>query len=314
MKKLNLILIAALGFIGMKTYAQSSLPFDEQYYIMDKVIINPSFTGATEDIVFRTSHRRQWDNMPDGPVTTLASVHANIVDRLGFGMYFMNDHNGNTKTNSFNLSAGYHIPIGDKEKREQGQFSFGTSLSFAGMHFTGVTELPNDPVYNDLETRVYIPYINFGASATYAGWMIGLSALDIPLSYNSPIVNQYEPSPTFYYGMLGKTINLSSQFSLEPMVAYRSNFDKDSRLDANLRATAKFQDNAIWAGANYRMDFFDGENEALTVSPMLGAKIGRTNLAFSYNIGLSDVKYTGNDGFTAVLGFDLENFFKPGFE
>lgn len=137
-------------------------------------------------------------------VTTIASAHANIVDRVGLGLYFMNDHNGNTKMNSFNLSAAYHIPIGDKKKRQLGQFSFGTSLSFAGMHFTGETELPNDPVYNDMETRVYIPYINFGASATYDGWMIGLSALDIPLSYNNPIVNQYEPSPTFYYGMLAK--------------------------------------------------------------------------------------------------------------
>src|SRR5690625_5972566 len=98
------------------------------------------------------------------------------------------------------------------KNRQDGQFSFGTSLSFAGMHFTGMTEMPNDPVYNDQETRVYIPYINFGASATYHGWMIGLSVLDIPLSYNSPIVNQYEPSPTFYYGMLGdrKSTRLNS--------------------------------------------------------------------------------------------------------
>ncbi|MGB6093858.1 MAG: PorP/SprF family type IX secretion system membrane protein [Moheibacter sp.] len=314
MKKLNLLLITALSFISMKSFAQSSLPFDEQYYIMDKFLVNPSFTGAEDDVIFRMSHRRQWDNMPDGPVTTIASAHANIVDRVGLGLYFMNDHNGNTKMNSFNLSAAYHIPIGDKKKRQLGQFSFGTSLSFAGMHFTGETELPNDPVYNDMETRVYIPYINFGASATYDGWMIGLSALDIPLSYNNPIVNQYEPSPTFYYAMLAKTINLSSQFELEPMVAYRSNFDKDSRFDGNLKAKAKFEDMAIWAGANYRMDFFDGESQALSVSPMIGAKIGRMNMAFSYNIGLSDMKYEGNDGFTAVLGFDIENFFNPGFE
>src|SRR5690606_39378896 len=66
----------------------------------------------------------------------------------------MNDHNGNTKTNSFNLSAAYHIPIGDGNKKnpeQKNQFSFGTSLSFAGMHFQGITENPNDPVYNDQE-------------------------------------------------------------------------------------------------------------------------------------------------------------------
>lgn len=316
MKKQNILLTLALGVISMCSFAQSSLPFDEQYYIMDKFLVNPSFTGAEDDIIFKASHRRQWDNMPNSPVTTLVSAHANIVDRVGLGVYFMNDHNGNTKTNSFNLSAGYHIPIGDNKKNNydtKNQFSFGTSLSFAGMHFMGEVENPNDPIYNDMETRVYVPYINFGASATYEGWMIGLSVLDIPLSYNDPIVNQYEPSPIFYYGMLGKTINLASNLSLEPMVAYRSNFDEDSRLDANLRAKAKFQDNAVWLGANYRMDFFNGENQSLSVSPMIGAEIGRMNLGFSYNMGLGDMNKEGNNGFTAVLGFDIENFIKPAF-
>ncbi|MDD3771304.1 MAG: PorP/SprF family type IX secretion system membrane protein [Weeksellaceae bacterium] len=314
MKKQNIILTLAFSLLSLTAFAQSSLPFNEQYFLMDKFLVNPSFTGASDDIVFKASHKRQWDNMPESPTTTLASVHANIVDRVGLGMYFMNDHNGNTKTNSFNLSAAYHIPFGNKKNRQQGQFSFGTSLSFAGMHFQGFTENPYDPIYNDNETRVYIPYINFGASATYDGWMIGVSVLDIPLSYNNPIVNEYEPSPKFYYGMLGKTINASSQFEIEPMVAYRSNFDEDSRFDANLRAKYKFNDNAVWLGANYRMDFFNGENQALSVSPMIGVEIGRMNMGFSYNMGLGDTKSEWNNGFTAVLGFNVENFFKPNFE
>lgn len=314
MKRQNILITLTISLLSLGAFAQSSLPFDEQYFIMDKFLINPSLTGATDDIVFKASHRRQWDNLPDGPTTTLVSAHANIVDRVGIGMYFMNDNNGNTKTNSFNISAAYHIPIGDKTKRQDGQFSFGTSLSFAGMHFTGITETQPDPIYNDQEARVYVPYINFGASATYQGWMLGLSVLDIPLSYNSPIVNQYEPSPIFYYGMLGKTFTISEQFELEPAVAYRSNFDEDSRLDANLKAKVKFQENAVWLGANYRMDFFNGENQSLSVSPAIGAEIGRLNMAFSYNIGMSDMKNEGNNGFTATLGYNLENFFKPAFE
>src|SRR5690606_41302416 len=131
MKKQNIIITIALSFISICTFAQSSLPFDEQYFIMDKFLVNPSFTGATDDIVFKASHRRQWDNMPDGPVTTLASVHANIVDRVGLGAYFMNDHNGNNKTNSINLSAAYPIPIRDGNKKnpdQTQQISVGSSF------------------------------------------------------------------------------------------------------------------------------------------------------------------------------------------
>src|SRR5690625_7401324 len=114
---------------------------------MDKFLIHPSFTGDSDDIVFKATHRRQWDNMPNGPVTTLASAHANIVDRLGIGMYFMNDHNDNTKTNSFNIYDSYHITIGNKKIRLDGQLSFVTSMSLAVIHFTGITVLTNDTVY-----------------------------------------------------------------------------------------------------------------------------------------------------------------------
>lgn len=312
MKKQNIFLSFTIGLLSVCTFAQSSLPFDEQYFTMDKFIVNPSIAGTTDDIVIRASHRRQWDNLPNSPNTSILSAHANIVDRVGIGMYFMNDRNGNTKTNSFNLAAAYHIPIGGKgiKNRQDGQFSFGTSLSFAGMHFSGVTEMPNDPIYNDTENRIYIPYINFGASATYKGWMIGLSVLDIPLSYNSPIVNQYEPSPKFYYGMLGKRFDVTSQIEIEPSIAYRTNMDKDSRLDANLRAKYKFDKNAVWVGGSYRTDFF-GDKESLSVSPALGVEIDRLNFAFSYNIGLSDISLEGHNGFSVSLGYDIENFFSP---
>src|SRR5690625_6767315 len=72
MKKQNIIFTIVIGLLSMCSYAQSSLPFDEQYFLMDKFLINPSFTGDSDDIVFKATHRRQWDNMPNGPVTTLA--------------------------------------------------------------------------------------------------------------------------------------------------------------------------------------------------------------------------------------------------
>src|SRR5690625_7835730 len=114
MKKQNIIFTIVIGLLSMCSYAQSSLPFDEQYFLMDKFLINPSFTGDSDDIVFKATHRRQWDNMPNGPVTTLASAHDNIVDRLGIGMYLMNDHNGNTKKNRLYNSESYNIQIVNK--------------------------------------------------------------------------------------------------------------------------------------------------------------------------------------------------------
>lgn len=310
MKKIKHVLSVLTIFAASAAFAQSSLPFDEQYFTSEKFLINPAFAGITDDIAFKVSHRRQWDNLPNSPETTIASIHGVVVDRLAVGAYFMKDRNGNTSTNTFNLAAAYHIPIGEFENRQDGQFSFGSSLSFAGIRFDGQPENLNDPLYMDQST-VYVPYLNLGASVQYKGWTLAASVLDIPLSYNSPMVNELEPSPIFYYGMLGKRFNVSSNFELEPMVAYRMNEESESRLDANLRAKFKVNENAVWVGANYRTDFWGDNNQATAISPAVGAEIGRFNVGAAYNIGLSDISNEGNNGFSISIGYNIENFFSP---
>ena len=147
------MLICGVGF------AQQSVPVYESYFISEEMLINPSLAGDSEDVEFRLYHRQQWQDFNNGPETTVASIHGNIIDRVGLGVYFLNDNNGNTKLNSFNVAAAYHIPIGEPDKRQDGQFSFGTSLTFSGFRFGGITETPNDPLYQG-ETNIFIPYLH----------------------------------------------------------------------------------------------------------------------------------------------------------
>lgn len=314
MKKFKYNIIAVFGMLicGLIT-AQQSIPVYESYFVSEEMLINPSLAGDSEDIEFKAYHRQQWKDFDNGPETTVVSIHGNIIDRVGLGMYFAHDFNGNTRVNSFNLAAAYHIPIGEPDKRQDGQFSFGTSLSFTGFRFGGNTLEPNDPLYQG-ETNIFIPYINFGGSVQYNGWMAGVSVLDLALAYNEPIVNEIEPSPVYFYGMAGKKIKLANSFELEPVVMYRFNKEERKQLDANLRAKVYAGDNAFWAGANYRYDMSGDESEGLSISPMLGAEIGKLNVGFAYNFGLTDIATEGGDGWSISLGYDIDNFFKPGTE
>ncbi|MDG4946487.1 type IX secretion system membrane protein PorP/SprF [Weeksellaceae bacterium KMM 9713] len=308
--KYNIVAVFGMLICGFG-FAQQSVPVYESYFISEKMLINPSFAGDSEDVKAKVYHRQQWKDIDNGPETTVASVHGNIIDRVGLGMYFAADQNGNTKVNSLNLAAAYHIPIGEPGVRQDGQFSFGTSLSFSGFRFGGVTEIPNDPLY-DGETNVFIPYINFGGSVQYKGWMAGVSVLDLALAYNEPMVNELEPSPVYFYGMAGKKLRLAESFELEPVLMYRFNKDERKQLDANLRAKFFSGNNAFWAGANYRHDMSGDQSEGLSISPMLGAELGRLNFGFAYNIGLTDIATEGGDGWSISLGYDIDNFFKPG--
>ncbi len=310
MKKIKHVLSVLTIFIASAAFGQSSLPFDEQYFTVDKFLINPAFAGNTDDIAFKLSHRSQWNKLPKSPQTSIASIHGIVVDRLAIGAYFLQDQNGNTKTSSFNLAAAYHIPIGDFENRQDGQFSFGSSLSFAGIRYNGVPLDLNDPLYID-QQAIYVPYLNLGASVQYKGWTLAASVLDIPLSYNAPIVNGLEPSPVNYYGLLGKRFDVAPKFELEPMVAYRINEESESRIDANLKAKFIMDDNAVWVGANYRTDFWGDKQNASAISPAVGGEIGRFNFSASYNIGLTDIAKEGHNGFSVSVGYNIENFFKP---
>lgn len=308
--KYNIVAVFGMLFCGLVT-AQQSVPVYESYFVSEDMLINPSLAGDSEDVELKLYHRQQWKDFENGPETTVASMHGNVIDRVGLGMYFVNDNNGNTRVNSFNVAASYHIPIGNPEKRQDGQFSFGTSLTFSGFRFGGTTYQPNDPSYEG-ERNIFIPYINFGGSIQYKGWMAGVSVLDLPLAYNEPIVNELEPSPAYFYGMAGKKIKIANSFELEPVVMYRFNKDDRKQLDANLRAKFFSGNNAFWAGANYRYDMSGEENEGLSISPMLGAEIGRLNVGFAYNMGLTDISTEGGDGWSISVGYDLDNFFKPG--
>ncbi len=294
-------------------HAQESLPFYQQYLLSDKALINPSYSGASDDIVVKLTYHKQWGDFDLSPNTQTAMVHANIVDRVGVGAYFFKDENGPVAAQGLNLSAAYHIPLGDDENRSENQFSFGTGVSLWSQSYDWrrvQPENPSDPlVYGD--PSIFLPYLNIGASFIYKGVFGGISVTDIPLSNNTPIVNQIEPSPTWYYFNLGYDWKFGENFSVEPSILMNINTNSERQLDANLLAKYRNENNKFAVGVSYRQDMDENGGQALTMSPIIKADFGRLNMAFSYNIGLSDIATYGGNGFMIGLGYNIENFINP---
>lgn len=308
---MNKIIVAvAFALLAKVGLAQESLPFYQQYLISDKVLINPSYAGSTDDIVVKMSYHKQWSDFDLSPNTQTFVAHANIVDRVGVGAYFFKDENGPVAAQGINLQAAYHIPLGDDENRSENQFSFGTGLSMWSQSYDWRRirpENPNDPlVYGD--PSIFLPYLNLGASFTYKGFFGGISITDIPLSNNTPIVNQIEPSPSWYYFNLGYDWKFNGGISIEPSILMNINTNSERHLDANLLLKYSNESSKIAAGVSYRQDLDENGAQALTVSPLVKADFGRFNFGFSYNIGLSDIATYGGDGFLIGVGYNIENF------
>jgi type IX secretion system PorP/SprF family membrane protein len=102
---LMILLIAALQM-------QAQDPVYSLFYL-NKMALNPAYTGANRDLNFSIISRMQWTGLPGKMQTTTASLDlACPSSKLGFGAMFYNDQAGEgflTKTQG-NFNMAVHLP------------------------------------------------------------------------------------------------------------------------------------------------------------------------------------------------------------
>jgi len=314
MKKFLFLLIALWLLMPCFLLAQSSIPFDQQYLISDdKVLLNPSYTGSTDDIVIKGTYHKQWDKLEKSPSTQTLSGHFNLVDRLGVGAYFFRDENGPITLTGINVSAAYHIPLGDDEDRTEHQFSFGASVSYMsqGYDWSKVNPADNPDPLIGTDKSIFIPYLNLGMSFIYKNFFGGVSVLDIPLGKNIPVVNSIEPSPAWYYFNLGYNWEVEDNLILTPSTMVSLNTNSESMMDLNLTGKYAFEENSISLGVSYRRSLDSKYNQNLFITPFIRAEIGRLNFGAGYSFGQTDISKLAGNGFIFGLGYNIENVFNP---
>lgn len=321
MKK-NLLWIFLVVLLPLKSlFSQEGLPFYNHYLISDKYLINPSYAGVNPEVfTVRGTYRNQWDNLEDSPNTQTLSGHATVVDRLAVGAYVFNDQNGLTSLRGANLSAAYHIPLGDRydSSGEPNRFSFGLSYNFFQQTFDlnriRVVD-PNDPLLQ--EDTYWLHYFNLGASFQYKSFYAGISVLDIPLIDNVPITNAIEPLPTWFYFLAGYKIRAADGIVVEPSLVMNINSNSERHLDANVMAHFGYdeynQGQGISFGISYRQDLDVNGTQALSVSPLLKVGVGQLRAGVAYDIGLSDISDQAGNGLLFSIGWDFANPFNPDF-
>lgn len=111
-----------------------------QYYAVP-MTLNPALTGAfNEDFRVSGIHRRQWQNINAGFLTTAIGFDMNFdafgPDRFGIGVYAYNDQMGEGvfKNNSFSLAGAYHRVLG---KQQRSHLSFGIQGGYASTNLDG---------------------------------------------------------------------------------------------------------------------------------------------------------------------------------
>lgn len=314
------ILFATLCLLFVQQYnAQEGLPFYEHYLVADNYLINPSFAGSNAEILkVRGTHYSQWAGLEDAPSTQTLSAHGRVTNRLAAGFHAFNDRNGATSMRGLNLSAAYHIPIGDGfsyyEDEEENQFSFGLSYNGISQVFDRSkwnAQHPEDPYLQD--TSYFLSYFNLGVNFQYNGIYAGFSVLDMPLGDNRPIVNAIEPLPTWYYFQAGYKWNVAEGIQLEPSLLMNLNSNSERQIDIALRSRLAMGQNAVRLGVNYRTDIDETGTQSLSLTPLVNLEIGQLRLGYAYKMGLTDISREAGDGHLISLGYDFGNPFNYGY-
>lgn len=307
---LFLIIVSHLNLKG-----QEGLPFYQHYLLSDSYLINPSYAGATSDVLkLRGTHYSQWAGLEDAPSTQTLSAHSRVSRRLATGFYVFNDKNGAASIRGFNLSAAYHIPITDEygyEGEDVDKFSFGLSYQGLSQVFDRSKWNPehqNDPLLQS--NSFYLNYFNLGVSFNYKGGYGAVSVLDIPLGDNAHVVNAVEPMPTYYYFLAGYKFEIAKGIQLEPSFLMNLNSNSERQMDLTLRSKFALGYNAFGFGVNYRVSVDKTGSQTLSLAPMVNLEIGKMRIGYAYSAGMSDIAKEFGDGHLISFGFDLGNPFR----
>jgi type IX secretion system PorP/SprF family membrane protein len=113
MKKFNYIFLTVVLSAALKVNAQQ-LPLFSQYYY-NPFVINPGFTGMSDQTQAYLIHRSQWKDMPGAPVTYALTVDGPVQsEKIGLGMSLFNDQAGMFKRTGLYTSYSYKFSINDE--------------------------------------------------------------------------------------------------------------------------------------------------------------------------------------------------------
>ncbi len=169
MKKIIKSLILLLIPVGL---AGQLTPVTNQY-ILNPLKINPSYAGSRGGLSVAASYRQQWVGITGAPRTMGLEIDAPVLsNKLGLGLFVVNDQIGVTKQTEFMTSYAYRINVGD------GLLALGLGAGLVATNTAWSDLIVLDPgdEYYLIDSRVFVvPDFSFGIYYNVNNYFLGFS-------------------------------------------------------------------------------------------------------------------------------------------
>jgi type IX secretion system PorP/SprF family membrane protein len=227
----HLLLLSFFVCCSIFSWAQTD-PLYAQY-LNNPLLINPAYTGLTNNFNGAVTYRKQWAGFDGSPTTINANAHISLRDnRMGVGLIILKDQVGANSTTEIHGTYSYKLDLDEK------YLSFGLQAGLTN-YKSDVGDLnpyhPQDPAFNG---NVTATKASFGAGAILHSdkYFIGLSVprmLKAKDTFDSLETQLY----TRHFYMMGAyIIYLNENIRLKPSVLLRGVAGAKLSADVNFAA------------------------------------------------------------------------------
>lgn len=289
----KLISASILSCYVLFNYAQQ-LPVVTQY-IYNPYLYNPAFAGKNGNNMANVwvSHKRQWINMPNAPVSTIATVDVRIPKTgIGLGLNMYNDRAHILNNSGGQLAVAYHQRLNKKNDMFlSAALSFGLiyqQINFAAANAEDIF----DPVVQTKSPYTTAFDMSAGINFNWRGLNVGASFPQIinnKVGYKNTNDKVKFTLARHYLIRAGYKFPIK-KFSLEPNVMLRLVDNIAPQVDLHLLAG---WNNIIFLGAGYR-----SSNDVTSTAGVNATILGRVK-------NLVSIGYTFETG---VSSYDMKNF------
>lgn len=301
------------GIALLLTFMVSGATFGQQLpqfsqYIFNGLHINPGYAGYKGEPYIQSTYRSQWVNFPGAPetFTVTADLSAN-EGTMGFGISFLSDNLGPTKTTGGLLTYAYRIQTG-----RNSHLGLGVSAGFSQYSIDGSMLDPNDWPDSEIpdgRINLLTPNLNsglfFNTKKFYAGFsvynMVGKKALekeDVALAYHD--FHYYLTAGALFD--FGESVKFKPSFLIKEVKGAPTNYD--------INAMFLFVER-IWIGGSYRSNmkiWNDNLESGLSKRNAVAAVIeifatDRIRLGYAYDQNLNVLSNYNNNSHELSVGF-----------
>lgn len=291
---LHIVLLITLALSALQSRAQQ----DPMYslYMMDKMLINPAFTGSSNYAVGTIKYRQQFVGMDDAPTTQTFNFHAPFKRRkIGLGFKVINDQIAIVKNLNASLYYSYHLNFAGGKLSfgmETGIYNRTIDYSKVILRTLGDNAMPTGAVSS------LVPDASWGMYYQKKDFYFGIAQNHILAvkfkDYVSGIGNSHLYPHTNI--LAGTVLDINKKVTLEPSMLLKATSGAPLQMDIN---TTLFYDEKYGIGVQYRT----GDAVAAVIRLNLSDSF---HIGYAYDITLSGLSSYSNGAHEIIASYGIK--------